>query len=290
MREKLAKFALVIVSVLVGLIICEFAYRGIFEWREAARLQRPFKFSVYSNSIWEFNAELGYDYHPQTSMDGALIENGVPQLCGTFVTGPLGAPGKGINLAKQREVQFIVLGDSFTAMVQQDETWPDILSSLMEKQSGHAVPILNLARDGYGVLQMFDQAAYLLRAGHHPSAFIISIIGPDLIRARFWRMTLKRNDTSEVFTSTVPSLKVSPETHVPTAFIDPRVTKAWCEALRVSKQSDETANNIDRAFGIKWYEDETFFGLVSRFVISAIGFCMGSRCEDCGLAAIQSTH
>ena len=74
MREKLVNFVLIGASVLVGLIICEFAYRGVFEWREGTRWQRPSKFFVYSNSIWEFNAELGYVYRPQASMDGALME------------------------------------------------------------------------------------------------------------------------------------------------------------------------------------------------------------------------
>src|SRR5262249_40156433 len=159
-REKYVNLFLVVISILIVLLICEFAFRGVFEWREGARWQRPSKFAVFSDSVWEFNAELGYDYVPQARMDIAWIQNGVPRRCGTFVTGSLGAPGRGIDATKEKQAKFIVLGDSVTAMVHQGETWPDILSALIEEQSGSAAPILNLARDGYGVLQMFHQAAY----------------------------------------------------------------------------------------------------------------------------------
>jgi len=258
-RKKYANYVLLVVSVFIGLLISEFIGRGIFEWREGKRWQRPPKFIVLSNSVWEFNADLGYDYVPETSIDIAWMQNGIPRRCGTFVTGALGAPGKGIDLTEVRQAKFIVLGDSVTATVHNHETWPDILSASIEERSGERTPILNLARDGYGVLQMFDQAAYLLRAGHRPHAFIISIIGPDLDRARFWRMTFRTNGTIEVFTSTVPSLIISPETHVRTGFIDPRMTRAWCDGSRVAGQLDDTAKMLELAFNRTWRADETFF-------------------------------
>ncbi len=271
MRKKYANYVLLVVSVFIGLLISEFIGRGIFEWREGKRWQRPPKFIVLSNSVWEFNADLGYDYVPETSIDIAWMQNGIPRRCGTFVTGALGAPGKGIDLTEVRQAKFIVLGDSVTATVHNHETWPDILSASIEERSGERTPILNLARDGYGVLQMFDQAAYLLRAGHRPHAFIISIIGPDLDRARFWRMTFRTNGTIEVFTSTVPSLIISPETHVRTGFIDPRMTRAWCDGSRVA---------VGRGVRTKRSSGQEYAGSVLRIAISAIGFWLGTRYEE----------
>ncbi len=258
MRDKYANLILVFVSIVLVLLIFEFAYRGIFEWREGTRWERPSKFAVSSDSVWEFNAELGYDYVPQARMDVAWTQNGLPRRCGTFVTSSLGAPGKGIDVTRIKQAKFIVLGDSVTATVHQSETWPDILSALIAERSGSPTPILNLARDGYGVLQMFDQAAHLLRTGHRPDAFIIAIIGPDLERARFWRMTFRRNGTVEIFTSTVPSLDISPETHVRAGFIDPRMTRAWCDASRASGEFDETAKMLELAFERMWRTDEAF--------------------------------
>src|SRR5438067_5717898 len=140
-REKHANFTLVIVSILIVLLVCEFASRGLFEWREGTRWERPSKFAVYSDSVWEYNAELGYDYVPQARMDIAWMQNGVPRRCGTVVTGPLGAPGKGIDVTKVKQAKFIVLGDSVTATVHEGETWPDILSALIEERSGRGTAI-----------------------------------------------------------------------------------------------------------------------------------------------------
>jgi hypothetical protein len=259
LRKIHANLTLVVVSILIILLICEFAARAMFEQRQGTLWKRPLRFAVLSDSVWEFNAELGWDYVPQARMDMAWMQNGVPRRCGTFVTGSLGSPGKGIDPTKVRQAKYIVLGDSFTATVHQGETWPDILSKLFEERSGSATPILNLARDGYAVLQMFDQAAYLLRAGHRPQAFIISIIGSDLERARLWRMTFRRNGTIEEFTSNVPSLDISPETHVRAGFIDPRMTRAWCDSSRAAGQSDETGQMFELGFDKTWRADEAFF-------------------------------
>jgi hypothetical protein len=257
--EKLANVFLVIISMLIGLVALEPAYRGIFEWRENSRWKRPSLLWLYSTSVWDFDTELGYSYRPHARMDWTILENGIPRRCGTFVTGSVGSPGKGVDVSKLGDVKFIALGDSFTAWVQQGETWPDILSGMLENQTREPTPILNLARDGFGVLQMFDQAAHLVRVGYRPDAFMISIIGPDLVRARIWKMTFERNGAIEYFVSTVPSLDISPETHARSGFIDSRITRAWCETLRSAGQTDETAEKIGLAFDATRRADEAFF-------------------------------
>jgi hypothetical protein len=72
-------------------------------------------------------------------------------------------------------------------------------------------------------------------------------------------MTLERNGAVEVFTSTKPSLDVAPETHVRTVLVDRRVTRAWCEALRPSRQTDDTARKLVSAYEATVRADETFF-------------------------------
>src|SRR5664279_3370868 len=91
---------------------------------------------------------------------------------------------------------------------------------------------------------MFDRAAKIVRDGYRPKVIIIAIIGPDLTRPRIWKMTLERNGTEEVFQSAVPSLKIAQETHVRAFYIDHRVTRTWCDALRLSGKSDGLAKEI----------------------------------------------
>jgi hypothetical protein len=133
---KLANLLLVIASCTVGFISWELAYRVFLKTQDATQ------FTVHSNSIWDFDPDLGYAYPAHAHTDWATIRGGVPVLCGSFVAGLLGSPGKGV-MAEQLSPRFIVLGDSFTAMFQGGETWPDILSDKLEQQTAKNVPILN---------------------------------------------------------------------------------------------------------------------------------------------------
>jgi hypothetical protein len=248
---KLANVLLVITSCMASFVVWELAYRVVLKRQDTNQ------FTVQSNSIWDFDPALGYTYPAHAHSDWAIIRGGVPVLCETFVSGLAGSPGKGLKAEQLRAgARFIVLGDSYTAMVHDGETWTDILGEQIERQNAKIVPILNLARDGYGVLQMFDQAATLLRTGYRPTALVVAITSPDLVRARTWRMTIERNNRQEVFTSIRPSLDIMPATHVRTTLIYPDATRSWCETLRASGQKDDTSQNIVQALDVTKSEDE----------------------------------
>lgn len=250
-QSKLANALLVIVSCSVTFVCLEIAYRIFLKGQDAMQ------FSVHSNSVWDFDRDLGYSYRPQAHTDWATIRSGVPVLCGSFVSGLLGSPGKGLTSQQLAAgPRYIVLGDSFTAMVHDGETWPDILSDKIKQQTTEAVPILNLARDGYGVLQMFDQAAKLLRDGYRPTALIIAITAADLLRARMWRMTSEGTSSQDVFSSSVPSLEIKPTTHIRTTLIDGHVTRSWCERSRASGKENDTSKEIIQALLATKLQDE----------------------------------
>jgi hypothetical protein len=264
---KLANLLLVIASCTVGLVSWELAYRVFLKTQDATQ------FTVDSNSIWDFDPDLGYAYPAHTHTDWATIRGGVPVLCGSFVSGLLGSPGKGVT-AEQLIAgpRFIVLGDSFTAMVQGGETWSDILSDKLEQQTAKTVPILNLARDGYGALQIFDQAAKLMRTRYRPTALIVAITRADLLKARTWRMTIIRGNSQEVFTSIKPSLEVNPKTHVRTTLINPRATQSWCEASRTSGKENDVSRDIVQALLATKIQDESR-GLKAPIQILSMTHC-----------------
>jgi len=264
---KLANVLLVIVSCTVGFISWELAYRVFLKTQDATQ------FSVDSNSIWDFDPDLGYAYPAHAHTDWATIRGGVPVLCGSFVSGLLGSPGKGIT-AEQLIAgpSFIVVGDSFTAMVQGGETWSDILSDKLEQQTAKSVPILNLARDGYGALQIFDQAAKLMRTGYRPTALIVAITRADLLKARTWRMTITRGNSQEVFTSIKPSLEVNPKTHVRTTLINPEASRSWCEASRTSGKENDVSRDIVQVLQATKIQDESR-GLKAPIQILSMTHC-----------------
>lgn len=259
-KERVVNFLIVLISCLAGFMISEAGYRILLHQEENTRWQRTNQVTAFSNSIWEFDVETGYKYRPNTKITGVALVDGVPKLCGYLETGNHGSPGRGIGATPIKEAKLIVVGDSFSATVQEHQTWPDILGDLLQAGSGRPAPVLNMSHDGYGVLQMFDQAAKLVREGYRPTAFVIPLIGPDLVRARFWRMTRERSGRTEVFTSSVPSLDVQPETHVRTAFIDHRVNEAWCNDGLASGKADQTGHDIEQAFDETRRADEAFFG------------------------------
>ena len=117
MRDRLKNLLVIAVSCLAGFVICEVAYRFVEEWRERARWEPRQQISAFSSSVWDFDAALGYAYRPHARVDSVILQGGVPRLCETIVTGPLGSPGKGVDPERMPEVKFIVLGNSFTATV-----------------------------------------------------------------------------------------------------------------------------------------------------------------------------
>jgi hypothetical protein len=273
---KLANVLLVIASCTVGFISWELAYRVFLKTQDATQ------FEVHSNSIWDFDPDLGYVYLAHAHTDWATIRGRVPVLCGSFVAGLLGSPGKGVT-AEQLIAgpRFIVVGDSFTAMVQGGETWPDILSDKLGKQTAKTVPILNLARDGYGALQIFDQAAKLIRTGYRPTALIVAITRADLLKARTWRMTIIRGNSQEVFTSIQPSLEIDPKTHVRTTLINPGATRSWCEASRASGKEDDVSREIVQGLLTTKRQDE------SRGLKAPIGILSMTHCYLCNRILYQ---
>ena len=82
---------------------------------------------------------------------------------------------------------MLVFGDSFTANVQHGGlTWPDLFESDLDASLPSDVVVMNFARGGYGVLQMFDLAAAKAEE-LRPDMVIIAFISGDLERNRFWR-------------------------------------------------------------------------------------------------------
>jgi hypothetical protein len=257
---KIATFALMLTSCLLGFVISELGYRVFLERNEQSRWKPPVLFYAFSNSIWDFDESVGFTYRPNAWLDSAVLQDSIPTVCSTIVTDPLGSVGVRTKSGQPDDFTFTVLGASFTVMMHNDNTWPDLLGDLLEKRYQRPTPILNLARDAYGVLQMFDMAAQLAGTAHPPKTVIIAITALNLVTARSWRMTFQRNGRVDVFASIKPSTVIDPTTHVRAVFVDPRVRREWCEESRDLQRSDETARGLAQEYVALQREDEAFFG------------------------------
>lgn len=244
MNRRIAAYYVVFFffSAIFAALAAELAYRLVLRAHLGEDTGKP-TFAIYSSSIWQYDRDFGYVYKPSGRMDWAMIDTGLPERCGSFTTNAEGNAGRGTQ--GQSGLEIALLGDSFSAMVHDGVTWPDLLYDEFRRNSPSLrLRILNLSRDGYGVMQMVDQAASLLRSGtFKPDVFVMAIIGPDLRRFRFWRVEYPGKPYSELYFSLTRSLVKRPETYARAALINPKISQEWCEKVRASKNSDDALLN-----------------------------------------------
>lgn len=276
MSRRVAAFylAFFMLSAVLAAIAAEIGYRIILKAHVGEDPGAP-TFTIYSSSIWQYDRDLGYTYKPNGRMDWAMIKSGLPERCGTFTTNSEGNAGR--ESSKLPGLDVAVLGDSFTAMVHEGMTWPDLLQEEIRRMNpALGVRVRNLSRDGYGVLQMVDQAAVLLRTSKtKPDVLVMAIIGPDLRRYRFWRVEKKGSGHPEMFFSLNPDLVERPETYARGALTNPKITRKWCEDLRAAKNAgDALLNEAIAQYRQAKIRDDMFTGKrVDPFSLSICYVC-----------------
>ena len=228
---------LAVASVLVSLVFAEITFR-VYLSRVVARSDYDhLDFSVQDKPYSVFDQQLGFRYKPNISVDWCSIKDSLPNLTGTTVFDSRGNSGPEVDDANC-EVRIAVAGDSFTMIQHSGITWPYLLQQILRERTGRKVAVYNYARDGYGILQMIDQASSLV--DEKPDIILISFITPDLLRDRFWRMENQTPRGVDVFTSTTPSLQIDkPETYSRTTLVDPRATRKWAEKTRAHKDRND---------------------------------------------------
>ena len=274
-RRAIAFTALFLaLSLVFAAVTAEFTYRLYLLSTEKPGEATP-SFAVYSSSIWQYDADVGYVYRPNGRMEWAMIERGYPVRCGVFETNPEGNPGEQTT-ARAGSLKVVVLGDSFTAMVHDGKTWPDLLRRLLEtRMPGIPVSVLNVSRDGYGVLQMMDQAAKLVRSEvTRPDVLVMAMIGPDLRRHRFWRVEKTTTGHPEVYVSFERDLQEVPDSYARAALVNTAVTRAWCEELaRSKKPGDVLLAEVHAQYQRAKRQDEMFAG--ARVRLWSLRDCYG---------------
>jgi hypothetical protein len=278
-RELTFHAAFLALSLALASAIAELGYRVYLKAGEGKDDGKP-KFTAYSSSIWQYDRKLGYTYKPSARMDWVMVEDGLVQRCGTKTTAADGTSGRG-PAGTKAAVDIAVLGDSFTAAVQDGVSWPDLLADELQRANPSlSLRIRNLSRDGYGVLQMVDQAADLLAAGKtRPDILIVAIIGPDLRRLRVWRREKQGPVHPELYYSFDPDMPEHPETYGRAALINGKVTRQWCESLLASKNTaDGLLAEIAEQYKSARASDEVFSGKrVDMLSLSSCYLCRKIR-------------
>ncbi len=225
------KIAFYLFVVIVGAIGLEAAYRAYLLLRIPQQFEPPradAPFFVYDRPQWEYDQEFGYHYISNARMNGTMISDG--EVAGCSVEGDVnsaGNVGPEISDYPDADLRILVFGDSFTASALDGRTWPAILQEELERATGRSVRVLNLARDGYGVVQMFDLAAARIPE-LRPSLVVFAFNHTALSRGRSWRLLTGEGDGTRFLTMADPGLPPDPATSTDMIQVHPGATGEWC--------------------------------------------------------------
>jgi hypothetical protein len=251
LARNIAMFTL---AAVVGGGLAESAYRGQaflrderIYWR-APRVEQLPPISAVSRSLWTYNPDEGFQYADRTNIFGTTIQDGKIISCGTVGSiNKDGSPGVTEGDYDSAAVKIAIFGDSFTVTVDDKNTsWPNRLQELLQSKLGTSVHVLNLARDGTGIVQAFDVAA--VSVDHYrPDLMIFAFNSSQVGAHRIWRMETVIDGEPRILTSLIntpnPDIKNRAITF-DTMLMQPKMDAAWCAKFKDGGELDEVGKEV----------------------------------------------
>jgi hypothetical protein len=236
----LRKLALLIGSVIGGIVLLEIAFRvGLyFKYPERFAVVRLDSFNAFDRSMWQYEPRYGYDFVPSVQLNTTSISNG--QVVGCGISRPVNSQGNigpAVPDFESAELKIALFGDSFSGFELEGVTWPYLLQEKLEQSLQKKVRLLNLARDGSGVLRMFDSAAVKVPLVK-PDLVIIAFNTTAITAARTWRTVEGEGDDVRLVSTTENSPNPPDAKATDIGLLMPSATHEWCEAVRQNKEWD----------------------------------------------------
>jgi hypothetical protein len=233
----------VAVTCAVTFVVAEAGFRLYLEHRNPANFQQPPEsstFTFFRDSVWDYDQEVGYRYKADQIWMGGYVQNGRLVGCDSQnrsdSRGNMGISGMHYEGA---ELKVLVFGDSVTMQPRNNVTYPLLLERALSERLGRRVSVMNLGRDGYGILQMVDLAVREVPRWK-PDLVLIDFITDDIDRDRFWRTEMTVDGRARVFTTPIPDPAPPPSVRVDTMLLAPAATQQWCDQLTARQdQSDD---------------------------------------------------
>ena len=231
-------------SIFAVFLLAEGAYR--VRLLQSGAFQR--KYQVAANVFGEYDHDFGVRYAASRSFTLFNVINGKVTWCPEtlFVTNKDGLAGR-TTFADlgHRELKIAVFGDSFTQWAYGGDTWPDLLALRLEEATGSSVGVLNYGTGGYGVLQMFDLAAAVVR-DHEPDLVIFALITDDLTRPRWWAQTVVADGITHPLTFADPDT-TDPKRGREGYLVHPDADLAWCRR-NLDGRRDKVLDELGRRY------------------------------------------
>jgi hypothetical protein len=244
-RQIRGKLLLTLLSVIATMAACETGYRSYLRLRilyaaEHEVPDRRLKYRAYSRPTDRFDREFGYAYVPEANALFASVDRGYPAACRNVVINELGNTDRIDRPYEEADFRVLIFGDSFSANVHHGGlTWPDLFESDLDASLPSDVVVMNFARGGYGVLQMFDLAAAKAEE-LRPDMVIIAFISGDLERNRFWRSVRRIGGRTRWLVAAEPLEAPEPLWQsIDVALVHPGITAEWCQAMLGNNNRDD---------------------------------------------------
>lgn len=204
----LPRILLVVTSLLLTYVVCEAAYRLGKYWNalERAKRHHNFTFSAGPAPLYLFDHENGYRYKPASEFR-LLHFDGNNDLwkSNTLRVNNMGhiSPTDDFVYKPKSEFRVAVLGDSFTASMESDVSWPTVLENLLNTDSSlkrsrgvSTFKVMNFAMDGTGIVQ-FARIYQSEVQRFDPDLVIVNFITDDIGRKFIWRTTVTLNSSAQ---------------------------------------------------------------------------------------------
>jgi hypothetical protein len=250
--RQIPNFVLAVIGILLAM---EGTYRVALYIEHPDRFSKPLSyFGVSDKSMWRYNKELGYEYVPDDPITTTVIRDNAVVDCITKIeVNRQGNIGPEVADYFDAPVRIALFGDSFSAEAIDGVSWPFLFQQEMEATLGKSVRVMNLARDGYGILQMFDAAAVKI-SQYRPTFVMFAFNSPGLQRDRTWRGVIGDGAASRGVASLTPDL-ADP---VDIMYLDPRATPEWCASAKQGQHSPLLDRIIEKAVTINSAREDTF--------------------------------
>ena len=195
-------------------------------------------YSILNDHFYQFDADLGYTMKPGVKMSYAWVSEGLPVQCREYQVNSIGNMDRVKPNFNESDLKILVFGDSQTWMQLQGLTWPDVLHDKLQNDPGRRVSVMNFARNGYGIVQMFDLAAHIVPQWK-PDIVIFAFISDDVTRDRLYFAGLTVNGEPRLMLSK----KATAEPHLSWAFdhavLDPAFNIKWAESIIKSRDRND---------------------------------------------------
>lgn len=230
-------------SIAIGLLLSEAGYRVFLFSQHPERFIQGQKTNAgppvwfFEKSPWLFSEPFGYEYAKETVYGGSA-NGGKVQSCWNFPLNAQGNVGRIEGDYASADLKILVFGDSFTAQPHDELTWPHYLQRRLNERGRPTANVVNFARDGYGILQMFDLAAVKV-SEFKPDLVIFAFITDDLTRARTWRAPAMIEGRERILTTDEPNPNPDPHRASDTAVRNSKATPEWCRDMVASQRTGD---------------------------------------------------